>query len=106
LGWGRRRRNKGGEGRQSGDTLIFAKGITDKLLLSVISSALLTVNWSRYYTKIQVWIPQDSVGKIACKNFHVSEPLFFFKFWIFHLYFHRYIPTAVVRQYIPTELQM
>jgi len=28
LGWGRRRRNRGGEGRQSGDILTFTEGIT------------------------------------------------------------------------------
>jgi hypothetical protein len=36
LGWGRRKRNRGGEGRQSGHILTFVDGITDELLLSVI----------------------------------------------------------------------
>jgi len=45
LGWGRRRRNRGGEGRQSGDILTFTNGITDKILPSVIPSVMLTVNW-------------------------------------------------------------
>jgi len=44
LGWGRRSRNRGGEGRQSGDILTFADGIPDGLLLSAIPSANLTVN--------------------------------------------------------------
>jgi len=44
LGWGRRRRNRGGEGQKSGDIFTFADGITDGLLLSTIPSASLTVN--------------------------------------------------------------
>jgi hypothetical protein len=54
LGWGRRRRNRGGEGRQSGHILTFADGITDGLLLSVIPSAILKVNQSRHCTEIPV----------------------------------------------------
>jgi hypothetical protein len=54
LGWGRRRRNRGGEGRQSGDILTFAEGITDKLILLVIPSMILTLNWSHHCTKIPV----------------------------------------------------
>jgi hypothetical protein len=54
LGWGRRRRNMGGEGRQSGQLLSFADGITDELLLSVILSAILTVNRSRDCTEIPI----------------------------------------------------
>jgi len=89
------------EGRQSGHILTFADGITDGLLISMIPSAILTVNRSRHYTKIPVWIPRwfhlqfwrwidhvtirscrfeslgDSVNKITRKNFHVSK-LFFF----------------------------
>jgi len=38
LGWGRRRTNRGGEGRQSGHILTFVDGITNGLLLSVILS--------------------------------------------------------------------
>jgi len=44
LGWGRRSRNRGGEGRQSGDILTFADGIPDGLFLSAIPSANLMVN--------------------------------------------------------------
>jgi len=54
LGWGRRRRNRGGEGRQSGHILTFAEGITDRLLLSMIPSTILTVNRSRHCTEILV----------------------------------------------------
>jgi len=43
LGWGRRKRNRGGEGRQSGDIFTFANGITDIIIMSVIPSAILTV---------------------------------------------------------------
>jgi hypothetical protein len=53
LGWGKRI-NRGGEGRQSGDILTFADGITDGLILSVILSAILTVNRSRHCTEIPV----------------------------------------------------
>jgi hypothetical protein len=56
LGWGRRRRNRGGEGRQSGHILTFADGITDRLLLSEIPSAILTVNRSRHCKDIPVRI--------------------------------------------------
>ena len=97
LGWGRRRRNRGGEGRQSGHILTFADGC----IPSVIPSAILTVNRPRHYTKIPVSIPRwfcrqferwighvtvwscrfeslgDSVSKITRKNFYVSEPPFF-----------------------------
>jgi len=45
LGWGRRRRIRGGEGRQNGDILTLTDGITNGLLLSVIPSVILTVNW-------------------------------------------------------------
>ena len=54
LGWGRRRRNKGGEGRQSGDTLTFAEGIIDRLMLSMVPLAILMVNWLRHCTEISV----------------------------------------------------
>jgi len=101
LGWGRRRRNRRGECRQSGHILTFTDGITDRILLSEIPSAILTVNQSRHCTEIPIWIPWlfcwqfwrwighitirssrfeslgDFVGKIARKNFHVSEPPFF-----------------------------
>ena len=59
LGWGRRRRrNRGGEGQQSGGILTFFEGITDGLILSVIPSAILMENWSRHCTEIRVWIPR------------------------------------------------
>jgi hypothetical protein len=34
--------------------LTFADRITDGLMLSVVPSAILTVNWSRHYTEIPV----------------------------------------------------
>ena len=43
LGWGRWR-NKRGESRQSGDILTLTKGITDEILISVISSVIVMVN--------------------------------------------------------------
>jgi hypothetical protein len=54
LGWGRRKRNRGREGRQSGNILTFAEGITDRLILSVIPSEILTMNWSRHRREIPV----------------------------------------------------
>jgi len=101
LGWGRRRRNRGGEGRQSGHILTFADIFTDEIILSVSPSVILTVNRARHRTKISVWIPRwlcrhfkwwighvtvrscrfeslsDSIGKITRKNLHVNEPSFF-----------------------------
>jgi hypothetical protein len=44
LGWERRRRNRGGESRQSVDILAFTDGITDGHVLSVYPSVILTVN--------------------------------------------------------------
>jgi len=54
LGWGRRRRNRGGEGRQSGHILTFADGLTDKIIPSVSSSAILMINRARHYMEISV----------------------------------------------------
>ena len=51
LGWGRRR-NRGGEGRQSGHILTFADGLTDGRIPSVVPSTILTVNRSRHCTEI------------------------------------------------------
>ena len=44
LEWGRKRRNRGGEGQQSGNILTFADGFTDKIISSMSPSAILTVN--------------------------------------------------------------
>jgi hypothetical protein len=44
LGWGRKRRNRGGEERQSGDILTFTDGIIDGLILLEIPSVILMVN--------------------------------------------------------------
>jgi hypothetical protein len=54
LGWERKRRNRGGEGRYSGDILTFTDGITDEILQSELPSIILTVNWSRHCTEIPV----------------------------------------------------
>jgi hypothetical protein len=54
LGWGRRRRNRGGDNRQSCDILTFAEGIIDRLMLSMVSLAILMVNWLRHCTEISV----------------------------------------------------
>jgi len=101
LGWGRRRRNNEGKGRQIGHILTFADGITDGLLLSVIPPTILMVNRSHHCMEIPVWIPRwfhrqfrqwighvtvricrfeslcESVGKITRKNFHANTPPFF-----------------------------
>jgi hypothetical protein len=44
LGCGKRMRNKRRDNRQSGDILTFADEITDRLILLVIPSVILTVN--------------------------------------------------------------
>jgi hypothetical protein len=54
LRWGRRRRNRGGEGRQSGYILTFTDGIIDGLVLSLNPSVVLTVNGPCHCTKILV----------------------------------------------------
>jgi hypothetical protein len=54
LGWERKRRNKGGEERHSGDILTFTDGITDEIFQSELQSVILTVNWSRHCTEILV----------------------------------------------------
>jgi len=58
LRWGRRRRNRGGEGRWRGDILTFTGGFTDWTIPSVILSARLTVNRARHRTELPFWIPQ------------------------------------------------
>jgi len=102
LGWERRRRNRGGEGPHSWHILTFTDGFTDRIIPFVIPSAILTINRARHCTEIPVWISRwfrwhfnrwighvnvrscrfeslgDSVGKITCKNLHVSKPPFFF----------------------------
>jgi len=50
LGWGRRRRNRGGESRQSVYILAFTDGITDEH----VSSVILMVNGPRHCTEIPV----------------------------------------------------
>ena len=101
LGWGRRRRNREGEGRQSGHLLTFTDGLTNGIIPSVSPSAILMVNRACHCTKILVWIPRwflwhfkrwighvtvrscrfefldDSVCKITLKNLHVNKPPFF-----------------------------
>jgi len=53
-GWGRRMRNRGGEGQQCGDILTFTDGITDENIPLVIPSAILTVKGSLHYMEIPV----------------------------------------------------
>ena len=50
LGWKRRRRNSGGEGWQTGDIFTFVDG----LIMPVILSAIMMVNWSRHCMEIRV----------------------------------------------------
>jgi len=52
LEWGRRRRNMGGKGRQSGYILALTDGNTNELIMSAIPSVSLMVNWSRHCTEI------------------------------------------------------
>jgi hypothetical protein len=109
LGWGRRRRNRRGEGRQIGHILTFTNRLTDRIIPSVSPSAILTVNRARHCTELLVWIPRwfrrhfkwwighvtvrscrfeslgDSISKITRKNLHNSEQPFLF--WILCLSF-------------------
>ena len=54
VGMGRRRRNRGGEGRQSGDVLTFIDGITDGLIPLVMPLAILSVSGSCHCMEIPV----------------------------------------------------
>jgi hypothetical protein len=54
LGCGRRRRNRGGQSRQSVDLLAFTDGITDGHVLSVYPSVSLMVNGPYHCTEIPV----------------------------------------------------
>ena len=54
MGWGRRRRNRGRESRQSGYILAFTDGITNKNVMSVIPSVSPSVTMSRHCMKILV----------------------------------------------------
>ena len=58
LRWGRRRRNRGGEGRLRGDILTFADSFTDGPIPSVIPSARLTANRARHRTELPFSIPR------------------------------------------------
>jgi len=54
MGWGRRRRNRGGESRQSVNILAFTDGITDGHVMLVYPLIILTVNGLNHYTEIPV----------------------------------------------------
>jgi len=54
VGMGRRKRNRGGESRQSVDILAFTDGITDGHVLSVYLSLILMVNGPRHCMEIPV----------------------------------------------------
>ena len=58
LGLGRRRRNRGGEGRQSGHILTFSDGLIDGIRPSVTPSAILTEKSTRHRTDLPFQIPQ------------------------------------------------
>ena len=49
-GWGRRKRNMGGKGRQHSDILMC----TDEKILSVTLTAILLVKWTRHCTEIPI----------------------------------------------------
>jgi hypothetical protein len=76
LRWGRRNRNRGGEGRLRGDILTFVDGFTDGPIPSVILSASLTANRACHRTELPFWIPR----------------------W-FHRHFHRWIGHVTVRSW-------
>jgi hypothetical protein len=53
-GWGKRKRNRGEEGRQRSNILKFIDGITDGIFLSVIPTTILLVKWTRHCMEIAV----------------------------------------------------
>ena len=71
LGLGRRRRNRGEEGRERGYILTFADRFTNRIIPSVILSAIPMVNRACHCTEISDWIP---------RWFHRH-----FKWWISHV---------------------
>jgi hypothetical protein len=54
VGWGRRRRNRGREWRQSRYIMAFTNGITDGTFLSVYPSVIPPVKMSRHCMDIPV----------------------------------------------------
>jgi len=130
LGWGRKRRNRGGEGRQSGDILTFVDGFTDGIISSVILSAILTVNRARHHTKLPFWNPRwfrrhfkqwighvtirscnfeslsDSVGKNHPRKPSHQRTAFFFNFEHFiHNFVGNYRPNVYVGIYRQNDEQ-
>jgi len=101
LGLGRRRRNRGGEDRQSGHILTFPDGFTDGTSIGE-PSVILTEQSTCHRTDLPFQIPRlfrrqfkrrtghvavravflnPSVipsEKITCQNLHVSDPPFFY----------------------------
>ena len=73
-GGGRRRRNRGEEGRQHGDILTFTDGITDENIPSVI----LPVKGSRHYMNLGLNPSIISSVKSLAKT-STSSTYFFFK---------------------------
>jgi hypothetical protein len=96
LGLGRRRRNRGGEGRQSWHILTFSDGFTDEIL-SVMPSVIRMEKLTRHRTDLPFQIPWwfrrqckrrtshvtvravvlNPSEKITRQNLHISDPSFF-----------------------------
>jgi hypothetical protein len=97
LGLGRRRRNRGEEGRERGHTLTFSDGFTDGIIRRCVRRLFWRKNWHVtvricYFESLgnsvsilngeSVTSPYRAVVlnpsvKITLKNLHVSEPFFF-----------------------------
>jgi hypothetical protein len=87
LGWGRRRRNRGRESRQSGYILAF----TDENVPSVYPSVSPPVTVPHHYTGIPVWILQPLCRQNHLKKIHVITPL--------QLFENLYNPSAIQSVY-------
>jgi hypothetical protein len=85
LGWGRRRRNRGGESQQSLNILAVTDGIIDGHVLSVYLSVILTVNGPRHCN------PSVITSVKSSEKFHVIKLFLFFKIL--------YIPSAIQSVY-------
>jgi hypothetical protein len=85
-GWGRRRRNRGGEGRQRGDILIFTDKIIDNSTGEEDTSLYGDLGLNPFVIQ--------SV-KLPAKSSTSSHCFFFSKFYIFCLEFRWYIPTGL-----------
>jgi len=101
LGWGRRRRNRRRESRQSGYILAFNDGIIDGHFPLVSPP----VTMPRHCTEIRFESLGHSVGKIIWKKSTSSHRCNFSKIYIFRPQFGRYIPTVLPTDSMPSVME-